>query len=277
MSTPNSPSSQHGLPSLNVLGIPIHATTLLTAARSIVDMARRGEPATVAIAAVHSVVDAQDELQAKRAMIGATLCVSDGVPLVWLLRLCGFRKITRVFGPDLMLEVSHQLADTDVPVFYLGGAAGVAEELSSRLGQDYPGLKTAGVFSPPFRDMDEIEKAQLADMINASGAGIVWVGLGSPKQERWMNEFRSRVDSAVLIGVGAAFDYNTGRLTRAPKWMQKCALEWLYRLIQEPGRLWRRYLRNNPLFVWYLFCQWLGINSFQDIGGTPLRIQKKAP
>lgn len=253
-----------GLPSLNVLGIPIHATTLGDAARSIVDFAHRGHPATVAIAAVHSVVDAQNEPDAKRAMSGATLCVSDGVPLVWLLRLCGFRNITRVFGPDLMLEVSRQLAGTGLTAFYLGGGTGVAEDLASRLERDNPGLMTAGVFSPPFRDTDEAEKDQLAHMINTSGARIVWVGLGSPKQERWMNEFRPRLKSAVLIGVGAAFDYNTGRLTRAPKWMQKCALEWLYRLIQEPRRLWRRYLRNNPLFVWYVFCQWLGINTFQD-------------
>jgi N-acetylglucosaminyldiphosphoundecaprenol N-acetyl-beta-D-mannosaminyltransferase len=258
-------------PSLNVLGIPIHATTLDNAAYSIVEMAHSGQAATIAIAAVHSVVDAQDDPQAKYAMSGATLCVSDGVPLVWLLRLCGFRNITRVFGPDLMLEVSHRLAETGLAAFYLGGAEGVAEELAKRLERTNPGLKTAGVFSPPFREMSGIEKDQLVDMINASGARIAWVGLGSPKQERWMNEFGPRLRSAVLIGVGAAFDYNTGRLTRAPVWMQKCALEWLYRLIQEPRRLWRRYMRNNPLFVWYVTCQWLGINSFQDSGKTPFR------
>lgn len=252
------------LSSVNVLGIPVHATTLTKAASTIVELCRHQAPATVAIAAVHSVVDAQDNADAKGAMSNATLCVPDGVPLVWLLRLCGHRGITRVFGPDLMLEVSSRLARTEYPVFYLGGAPGVAEELASRLEHMHPGLKTAGVCCPPFRELDETEKNQIADRINDSGAKIVWIGLGSPKQERWMAEFQSRVTSSVLIGVGAAFDYNTGRLSRAPSWMQNFALEWLYRLIQEPGRLWRRYLRNNPLFLWYILCQWLGLKTFEN-------------
>lgn len=277
MSAQFSSSPQRDLPTLNVLGIPLHATTLNDAADAIVGMARRGEAATVAIAAVHSVIDAQDSPHAKRAMSTATLCVPDGVPLVWLLRLCGFKNVTRVFGPDLMLEISRRLAATEVSAFYLGGADGVAEDLATRLEQSNPGLKTAGTYSPPFRELGEKEKDEIATMIIGSGARIVWIGLGSPKQERWITEFQSRLPSTVLIGVGAAFDYNTGRLTRAPKWMQKSALEWLYRLIQEPGRLWRRYLRNNPLFVWFVFCQWLGINNFRDELNQPIPSLAKGP
>jgi N-acetylglucosaminyldiphosphoundecaprenol N-acetyl-beta-D-mannosaminyltransferase len=248
--------------SLNVLGIPISAITSQSATQQIVEMALLDIKATIAIAAVHSVVDAQSNMAAKRAMADATLCVPDGVPLVWLLRLCGFRNVSRVFGPDLMIDVSREMATRNLSAFYLGGMPGVADELAGRLENSFPGLQRAGTYSPPFGEPRIQEKRKIVDMINGSDAHIVWIGLGSPKQECWMNEFRSLLNAPVLIGVGAGFDYNTGRLTRAPKWMQKCALEWVYRLVQEPRRLWRRYLGNNPLFLWYLFCQVTGLKSF---------------
>jgi N-acetylglucosaminyldiphosphoundecaprenol N-acetyl-beta-D-mannosaminyltransferase len=250
------------LPSLNVLGIAINAISLDRAASTIVDMARQEKRSTVAVAAVHSVVDAQDMPEAKSAMKNATLCVPDGVPLVWLLRLNGFTDVSRVFGPDLMLETSRLMGLNRMSAYYFGGREGVADDLARRLEDDYAGLRTAGTCSPPFREMTEAEKDRIADTINAAGPDVVWIGLGSPKQERWMAEFRTRLKAPVIIGIGAAFDYNTGRLTRAPRWMQKCALEWLYRLIQEPRRLWRRYLRNNPLFLWFLFCQRYRLKSF---------------
>ena len=249
-------------PALDVLGIRINAISLERAASAIVGMVRENARATVAVAAVHSVVDAQGDPDAKRAMTQATICVPDGVPLVWLLRLGGFTGVTRVFGPDLMLEVSRLMGREKLSAYYFGGHEGVAVDLACRLEQDYPGLRTAGTFSPPFREMLDDEKARVAETINAADPGVVWVGLGSPRQERWMLEFRNRLDAPVIIGIGAAFDYNTGRIARAPRWMQKSALEWLFRLVQEPRRLWRRYLRNNPLFLWYLFCQRLGLKRF---------------
>lgn len=248
--------------SLNVLGIPISAVTSQVTAHEIVKMALLGIKSTIAIAAVHSVVDAQNNHAAKCAMVNATLCVPDGVPLVWLLRLCGFRRVSRVFGPDLMLEVSREMAVKNLSAFYLGGMPGVAEELADKLCRKFPGLRCVGTLSPGFGQSTFEERRRIVDAINRSGADIVWIGLGSPKQESWMNEFRPLLNPPVLIGVGAGFDYNTGRLTRAPKWMQKCALEWVYRFIQEPRRLWRRYLRNNPLFLWYLFCQATRLKSF---------------
>lgn len=250
------------VPSLNVLGIPISAVTLPRAAELIAELAQQGNSSTVAIAAVHSVIDAQDDPGAKKAMREAALCVPDGVPLVWLLRLCGYKNVSQVCGTDLMLELSRVMAAKGLSAYYFGGQPGVAETLAARLAHDYPGLRTAGVHSPPFKDMDEDEKTRIADMINQANADIVWIGLGAPKQERWMNEFRPRLTAPVLIGAGAAFDFNTGRMTRAPRWMQKCALEWVYRLVKEPRRLWRRYLRNNPLFLWYVFCQCTRLKSF---------------
>lgn len=248
--------------SVKVLGIPIHAVSRTVATRQIVNLAQLKIKSTVAIAAVHSIVDAQDNCAARHAMGSADLCVPDGVPLVWLLRLCGYSEVSRVFGPDLMIDVSREMAVRNLSAFFLGGMPGVADTLATRLQAEFPGLRNAGTYSPSFDQPCEDEKRHIIQTINASGADIVWIGLGSPKQESWMNEYRLRLTPPVLIGVGAGFDYNTGRLTRAPQWMQKCALEWLYRLIQEPRRLWRRYLRNNPLFIWYLFCQATRLKSF---------------
>lgn len=221
-----------------------------------------GTRAHVAVAAVHSVVDAQDWPEAKAVMRSADMCVPDGMPLVWLLRLSGFRETGRVFGPDLMLALSDRLAARGARVFYYGGAEGVAEELAAKMTARYPGLVSVGTFTPPFRALTREEENEIARLIDEARPDVLWIGLSSPKQEAWIARFRPRLTVPVMIAVGAAFDYNTGRIRRAPRWMQVCALEWLFRLIQEPRRLWRRYLRNNPLFLWWLMCERMGIRRF---------------
>lgn len=237
---------------LTVLGIGISAVSMDQAVERIADwVANRGR-AVVAVAAVHSVVDAQDDPVVKTAMNRADLCVPDGMPLVWLLRRAGYHHVTRVFGPDLMLAVCERLAVRGARMFYYGGGEGVADELAREMERRFPGLKTAGTWTPPFRRLTSVEEDNVARKIDEAAPDILWVGLSSPKQEAWMAKFRPRLSVPVMLGVGAAFDYNTGRIARAPRWMQRCALEWLYRLIQEPRRLWRRYARNNPLFVWLL-------------------------
>jgi N-acetylglucosaminyldiphosphoundecaprenol N-acetyl-beta-D-mannosaminyltransferase len=248
----------NGISRHTVLGIGISAVSMDQAAEQVCAWARTRARATVAVAAVHSVVDAQDDPVVKAAMDGADLCVPDGVPLVWLLRRAGFSHVTRVFGPDLMLAVCARLAAEGARMFYYGGAEGVADDLARAMEGRFPGLRTAGAWTPPFRPLSAEEEEDVARRIEAAAPDVLWVGLGSPRQEAWMAAFRPRLSVPVMLGVGAAFDYNTGRTTRAPRWMQRCALEWVYRIIQEPRRLWRRYARNNPLFVWWLLRERLG-------------------
>jgi N-acetylglucosaminyldiphosphoundecaprenol N-acetyl-beta-D-mannosaminyltransferase len=247
---------------LKVLGIGIDATNLANASDCVMTWIAQGQRETVAVAAVHSIVDAQRVPEAKRMLQQCGLCVPDGVPLVWLLRIAGHRDVSRVFGADLMVRLSARLAAENRSVFYYGGRPEVVEELAQTMTERFPGLGTAGYYSPPFRDLNAEEEDAVVSRINGSGADVVWVGLGAPKQECWMRRFRDRLTVPVLIGVGAAFDYNTNRIQRAPLWMQACALEWLYRVFQEPQRLWRRYFRNNPLFVYYLICELTHLRTF---------------
>jgi N-acetylglucosaminyldiphosphoundecaprenol N-acetyl-beta-D-mannosaminyltransferase len=174
--------------------------------------------------------------------------------------------MTRVFGPDLMIEVCRRSTQPANPLrhFFYGGSPGVAAELATRLTERFVGLAAVGCMSPPFRELAEDEVLAIADTINRSGADVVWVGLGTPKQERWAAAMRSRLHAKVLVTVGAAFDYHTGRLRRAPPLMQRAGLEWAYRLAQQPGRLWRRYLINNPLFVVLAAAELLGLAKFGE-------------
>jgi len=187
----------------------------------------------------------------------------DGVPLVWLGRLKGRRQMTRVYGPDLMLEVCRLSNQSGRALrhFFYGGAPGVAEELGRRLAARFPALIEAGSSSPPFRDLSVTELEADAETINASAADIVWVGLGTPKQERWAAAMCGRLRAKVLVTVGAAFDFHAGRLRQAPRSVQRVGLEWAYRLLQEPRRLWRRYLTNNSRFIVLAALDLLGLSK----------------
>lgn len=198
---------------------------------------------------VHSVMRAQDDSRHMEALRGAEMIVADGTPLVWVSRLRGVKDIERVPGPDLLTAVAIRSLETGWSHYFYGGADGVAGRLAERLARNYPGINIAGTHCPPFRSLtaDEIEAD--VERINASGADIVWIGLGCPKQEIWMLENRARLEGRVLVGVGAAFDFHTDRIQRAPQWMRDHGLEWLHRLMSEPKRLWRRYLVMAPKFV----------------------------
>jgi N-acetylglucosaminyldiphosphoundecaprenol N-acetyl-beta-D-mannosaminyltransferase len=200
--------------------------------------------------------------------------VPDGMPLVWLGRLCGHHA-SRVYGPDLMLALCERAADVGWPVFFLGGAAGVAEQLGAVLQHRYPRLQVAGTIGPPFRDATPEEDQAVVERINQSGAQLGFIGLGCPKQERWMADHRERLAAPVLLGVGAAFDFVTGRVSQAPRWMMRSGLEWLYRLLQEPRRLWRRYLILNPLFLAHVVMQLLGLRRYgRDASGSADRLRR---
>jgi N-acetylglucosaminyldiphosphoundecaprenol N-acetyl-beta-D-mannosaminyltransferase len=201
-------------------------------------------------AAVNLVMSARDDPATMRAVLAATLAVPDGQPLVWALRLLGHVRATRVYGPDLMAAYCAQAARTATPIYLYGGRSEEALTLlERRLRERFGGLQIAGGWSPPFRPLSAEEQAQVVERIDGSGAQVVWVGTGQPKQELWMHEMRPLLAAPLLVGVGAAFDFHAGIVSQAPGWMQRGGLEWLYRLTREPKRLWRRYASQNPRFV----------------------------
>lgn len=247
----------------DVLGVGISAVSMGSATETVMNWVRHGEKHYIAVTGVHGVIEAQGDPDFKRTLNGAGLNVPDGMPMVWLSKAAGHRHVSRVFGPDFMLSISEAMAAEGMAAYYYGGGDGIAETLAAKLASRYPGLRTAGTHCPPFRDLSREEEAQAVREINESGAHVLWIGLSTPKQERWMARFRDRLEVPVLVAVGAAFDYNIGGIRRAPAWMQRAGLEWAFRLFQEPRRLWRRYARNNPLFVYYLVLEKLGLRSFR--------------
>ncbi len=221
----------------------------------------------VCVSNVHTVMMSQDDRTFRLINNKASLAVPDGMPLVWATRLQGFQQEQRLYGPDLMLAVCENSVKTGRSHFFYGGAEGVPEALAKVLMERFPGLKVAGYHSPPFRPLTPEEDEADVRMINDSGADIVWVGLGAPKQERWMAEHKDRVQAPVMIGVGAAFAFHTGQVRQAPHWMQNHGLEWLFRFYAEPRRLWRRYLFYNPRFLWLTFCQVTGLRKYELTNG----------
>ena len=204
----------------------------------------------VCVAAVHTVMVCQEDPELRDAVVGADFTVPDGQPLVWAMNALGHDLSHRVYGPDLMERACERAARTGVRMYLYGGRnQGALVQLALNLRRRYPGLQIVGGYAPPFRELTEAEEATVADEINRSRADIVWVGIGVPKQEKWMARMRPRLEAPVLVGVGAAFDFHAGLVPQAPQWMQRLGLEWAFRLSQEPRRLWRRYARYNPLFV----------------------------
>ncbi len=240
----------------HVLGVPVDALDLDTAVRRIETMVAEHIPdrpaAYICVRDVNGVVECQRDPELLEIHRRAGMVTPDGMPLVWLGRRTGFRHMTRVCGRDLMSEVCRVSVTRGWRHFLYGGEPGVAELLADRLCQRYPGIRIVGTWCPPFRPLTEREKEQVAVFIHGARPDIVWVGLSTPKQERWMAEMAPRLRVPVLVGVGAAFDFLSGRKPEAPRWMQQSGLEWLFRLATEPRRLWRRYLINNTAFLWAL-------------------------
>lgn len=240
----------------NVLGVGIDAITMESAvARILAGVAERAK-GYVCVTGVHGVMEASRNPEMKEILNGSFLTTPDGMPMVWVGRAQG-NQISRVYGPDLMLEVCAAGVANGVRHFFYGGTEGVASELRDCLRERIPGLQVVGTYTPPFRPLNAAEERELSNLLERTRPDIVWVGLSTPKQERFMAAYHRRLSCSLMIGVGAAFDMHTGRTLQAPRWMQRSGLEWLFRLMTEPRRLWKRYLVNNPAFVARLAAQWL--------------------
>ena len=213
----------------------------------------------VAVTGMHGVTEAQRDPEFRQILNSADLVVPDGMPLVWVARLRGHRLKRRVYAPELMLQFCEEAASKGYRHYFYGGAPGVAEKLASVLQTRFPGLRVAGVCSPPFRPLTQEEDDGIVAAINRAAPDIVWVGLSTPKQERWMFEHRDRLRVPVLVGVGAAFDINANVKKQAPAWMREHGMEWSFRLLQEPCRLWKRYLIYGSQFVVLEALELLGL------------------
>jgi N-acetylglucosaminyldiphosphoundecaprenol N-acetyl-beta-D-mannosaminyltransferase len=236
-------------PTVNILGVDVSAINLKMALDTIDGWIRQGETRYVCVTGVHGLMESYRHPAIKRVHNAAGMVTPDGMPLVWLSRAKGFRHVTRVYGPDLMSAVCQNSIRTGYRHFFYGGAAGIPEKLAGKLANRFQGLKVAGTYSPPFRPLSRSEDESIVHAINETRSDIVWVGMSTPKQELWMAEHLGKIQSPVMIGVGAAFDFHSGVKKQAPVWMQRSGCEWLFRLSQEPRRLWRRYLIGNTMFV----------------------------
>jgi N-acetylglucosaminyldiphosphoundecaprenol N-acetyl-beta-D-mannosaminyltransferase len=234
---------------VNVLGVGISVLNLPGALAEIAGAVRTRRKGYICVTGVHGVMEAQSDENFRRILNNALLCTPDGMPMVWLGKIHGYSEMRRVYGPDLLLEVCAWSEKNPCRHFFFGGAEGVAGQLAEKLLARFPKLEIAGTFTPPFRALEPAEEKKLQEKIRAARPDILWVGLSTPKQEKFMAEFLPKLDVTLMIGVGAAFDFHAGRVKQAPRWMQRSGLEWLFRVACEPRRLGKRYLKNNPLFA----------------------------
>lgn len=242
----------------------VSQTSYAHASSTIREWAEEHASKYVCIATVNNVMEAYDSPEFQRVMNQADLVTPDGMPLVWALRLLGHKKASRVYGPDLTPILLKTAAESGLPVGFYGGAPEVLKRLLEVVAERFPKLDVAYSFSPPFRPLTPQEDEKVVAAINASGVRILFIGLNTPKQDYWMATHKNRVQ-AVMVGVGAAFDFLAGTKPQAPRWMMPLGLEWLFRLCTEPRRLWKRYLKHNPRYVVLLALQLLGRK-----GGKPM-------
>jgi N-acetylglucosaminyldiphosphoundecaprenol N-acetyl-beta-D-mannosaminyltransferase len=244
---------------VDVLGVPLALTDYERTLDWIDATVAMGGRGYVCVAATHTVMACQEDPELRAAVLASDLTVPDGQPLVWAMNALGHDLSHRVYGPELMARAFDRASRTGTRMYLYGGRSQAAlVQLALNLRRRYPGVRIVGGYSPPFRALSAGEIEGVIGDINASDADVVWVGIGVPKQEKWMAAVRDRIDAPVLVGVGAAFDFHAGLVPQAPAWMQAAGLEWAYRLGREPRRLWRRYLRYNPRFVSGFARQWLG-------------------
>jgi len=248
---------------VNVLGVGVSPINMPVALDQLAHWISSDDRQYVSVCNVHSVVECRRDSRLRKIVNGAGMTTPDGMPLVWLARLGGLRHVSRVYGPDLMLaELQSSLVTGHAHYFY-GGRPGVADRLAAAMRVRFPGVRIAGTFTPPMGSAEELCSAATASVINDARPDIVWVGISSPKQEFWMDCMRPLLHAPVLIGVGAAFDFHSGTVAQAPRWMQRAGMEWFFRLLRDPRRLWRRYLVDSPYFLFEVGRQKLGLKRFE--------------
>jgi N-acetylglucosaminyldiphosphoundecaprenol N-acetyl-beta-D-mannosaminyltransferase len=248
----------------NILGVRVSAVQIGdVVARMEEWIERRQLGRYVAVTGMHGIMEAHHDPAFKDILNSSTLVVPDGMPLVWLARLKGHNLERRVYGPELMIEFCRRSATQGIRHFLYGGGPGVTEKLADELTNRFPGLVIAGTLSPPFRALTEDEDREIVAQIRQAAPDVIWVGLSTPKQERWMREHCTLLDTPVMVGVGAAFDIHSGGKKQAPAWMRENGLEWFYRLVQEPKRLWRRYVIYGSEFIFWITLDLLGLRRFE--------------
>ena len=248
---------------VNILGINVSALNMTLAAQQIDEWIQNRQPHYVCVTPAHSVMDGYSHPELRKIFNSSGMTTPDGMAIVWLLHLNGQKEAGRVYGPDLMETICALSPEKGWRHFFYGGAEGVADELASRLSARNPGLQVVGVYSPPFRDLTSQEEAEITALIRQANPDVLWVGISSPSQDRWMSRFVDPLNVPVLIGVGAAFDFLSGRKQQAPRWIQRSGFEWLFRLVSEPRRLWRRYIQY-PRFAILATLQLLGLKKFDS-------------
>lgn len=247
---------------VNVLGVGVSVLNLQRARQIITDAIAAERKGYITVTGVHGISEAQDDPQFREILNNSFLCTPDGMPTVWMGKLAGHKQIDRVYGPDLMELLCATGVELGWKHFFYGGAEGVAGELKARLQNKFPGLNVVGTFTPPFRSLNADEERALITTVAAAQPDLFWVGLSTPKQERFMATYLPKLDTKIMIGVGAAFDFHAGKVRQAPRWIQRGGLEWAYRIYQEPRRLWKRYARNNPLFIARVILQKTGLKKY---------------
>jgi N-acetylglucosaminyldiphosphoundecaprenol N-acetyl-beta-D-mannosaminyltransferase len=236
----------------SILGVQTDAQRFDQAIDQLQDWATDSKGRYVCTCPVYTLMMCRENPLVMRAVNGADMVTADGMPVVWVQRRRGHKEAERVYGPDVMEALLARTADTNIKHYFWGGLPGVADTLVQRMKAQHPTLKVAGTYSPPVSAVGDTPDSAVVERLNDSGADVIWVGLGSPKQDIWMMRYRPALRAPLLIGVGAAFDMLAGVKSQAPRWMQRSGLEWVFRLAQEPRRLGRRYLVYNPLFVWHV-------------------------
>lgn len=243
------------IPKIDVLGVKVCALSMDGYVNVIERWVQDKEANYVCITGVHGVMESQENPELLKIHNEAGLVTPDGMPLVWLCRSKGYKETERGYGPDLMLEVCKRSIEKGYTHFFYGGAEGVPELLAQKLKERFPKIKITGTYSPPFRKLTKEEDIEITNRINQLNPDLIWVGISTPKQEFWMSEHVKQLNRSILIGVGAAFDFHAGLKKQAPRWMQTLGLEWFFRLLTEPKRLWKRYLINNPKFIWRILTK----------------------
>lgn len=246
----------------NVLGIGIDAVNMQQALAKITQELAQRRKGYVCLAGVHGVMEAQRNPEVARVLAGAALVAPDGMPTVWVGHYQGHSQMERVTGPDLMLEVMRHEELRDYTHFFCGGKEGVAGELRDQIVARFPFVKIAGTYTPPFGPMSPEQEKEFIEQIGRLKPDIIWVGISTPKQELFMERYLPLLDTTLMFGVGAAFDFHTGRIADCAEWIKRCGLQWFHRLLQDPKHLWRRYLRNNPSFLFSIALQLTGLKSY---------------